>query len=51
MEGVGEKEESQQDCTFPWWVRELKQASDFHIGAIVWDRGETFESASEAADL
>ena len=51
MEGVREKEESQQYCTCLWWVTELKQASDPHIGAVVWDRGETFESVSEEADL
>ena len=28
-----------------------KQGSKLHIKAIVWDRGETFEAESEAADL
>ena len=32
-------------------VGELKQGSDLHIRAIVWDKGETFEAVSEAADL
>ena len=30
---------------------ELKQASEPHIGAIVWVRGETFKAESETADL
>ena len=30
---------------------ELKQASEPHIGAIVWVRGETFKADSETADL
>ena len=29
----------------------LEQASDPHIVAIVWVRGETFKAESEAADL
>ena len=35
----------------PWRVGELKQRSDSHIGAVVWDTGETFEAESKAADL
>ena len=30
---------------------ELKQASEPHIGAIVWVRGETFKAESETDDL
>ena len=30
-------------------VRELKQGSDPHMGAIVWDRGEAFEAAGECS--
>ena len=51
MNEVGAKEESKYDWTCPWQVGELKQGSDPHIRAIVWDRGETFEAESEAADL
>ena len=29
----------------------MKQGSDPHIRAIVWDRGETFKVESERADL
>jgi len=28
-------------------VRELKQGSDPHIGATVWDRGEAFEAVGK----
>ena len=41
-----EKEESEQDWTCTQWVKELKQGSDPHIRAIVWDRGEAFECNS-----
>ena len=32
-------------------MRELKQGSNAHIGAILGDRGDTFEAESEVADL
>ena len=40
------KEDSEQDWTCIWRVRELKQGSNLHIGAIVWDR-EAFEAVGE----
>ena len=42
-----EKEESEQDWTRIQGVKELKQGSDPHIRAIVWDRGKAFEAVGE----
>ena len=43
----GREEESEQDCTCPWQVGKLKQGSDLHNGAIVWDRGEALQAVGE----
>ena len=48
---VGWGEGESAGLVLPCWVGKLKQGSDPHIGAIVWDRGETFEAESEAVDL
>ena len=44
-----EKEEREQNWTYTWRVRELKQGSGPHIRAIVWDRGE-FEAFGECSN-
>ena len=43
------KEDSEEDWTYPQWVEELKQGSDPHIWANVCVRGETFKAESETA--
>ena len=40
---------SEQDWTCTWEVRELKQRSAPHNGAIVWDRGKALEAIGECS--
>ena len=47
----GGKEKSEKDKTHAWGMGELKQGSDPHIMAIIWDRGEAFEAESKVAHL
>ena len=44
-----EKEESEQDWTCTWEVRELKQRSDPHNWAIVWNTGKALEAIGECS--
>ena len=43
----GRKRRVSRDGSAHGGVRELKQGSDPHIRATVWDRGEAFEAAGE----
>ena len=49
MKEGGEKKDSYQDWTCTRGVGDLKQRSDTHIKAIVWDRGEAFEAVGECS--